>query len=286
MKPLSMFAVGIALVATLSAQAPKLEYPQASPASTVKQRVGLTDIEYTYSRPGVKGRTIFGETGSLEQYGKVWRTGANAATKITFSTPVTFGGTKVPAGSYALFSIPGADEWTVILNTVTGQWGAYAYDAKNDVVRVKATPVRLTEPVETFTIDINDIRDDSATLNLVWQNVRVPVKLTFDVVGAILPQINASMRSMAGAYDRAAMFYFEHGQDLNKAAEWIDIALRQQPDAFYLHYHKAQILAKTGDKVGAIEAARRSMELASKQDGSAKDEYLRLNQKLIDSLGK
>jgi hypothetical protein len=145
-----------------------------SPACSLKQRVGTTDIEIVYSRPGVKGRTIFGD---LVKYNEVWRTGANASTKISFNNPVKLAGTEVPAGTYALYTIPGEKEWTVIIYKDTSLWGSMDYKEANDVVRVKATPMKLAESVETFTIDINDIRDDSATLNFIWDKVRVPVKL-------------------------------------------------------------------------------------------------------------
>ena len=167
-------AAGLLCATPLFAQT-KTPAPAASPACTLKQRVGLTDIEIDYSRPGVKGRVIFG---GLVPFDKVWRTGANEATRITFSTPVKFNGEEVPAGTYALFTIPGKNEWTIILNKTAKQWGAFHYDDKADLLRVKSTPAELAEPVETFTIDINDIRDDSATLNLIWDKTRVPVKLS------------------------------------------------------------------------------------------------------------
>lgn len=170
-----VFTAGLLCTTGLLAQTPRAKAPAPSPACTLKQRVGLTDIEIVYSRPGVKGRTIFG---GLVPYDKVWRTGANEATRITFSTAVKFNGADVPAGTYGLFTIPGKDEWTVILNKTPSQWGAFHYDEKADLLRVKATPVTLADPVETFTIDINDLRDDSATLDLVWEKTRVPVKLS------------------------------------------------------------------------------------------------------------
>ena len=176
-----MIVAGLVCGSGLLAQAPKPETPAASPACTLKQRVGLTDIEIVYSRPGVKGRQIFG---GLVPYDKVWRTGANQATKITFGAPVTLNGAEVPAGTYALMTIPGEKEWTIIVNKTAAQWGAYRYDEKADLVRVKATPAALAESVETFTIDINDIHDDSATLNLIWEKTRVPVKLSVPKVVA------------------------------------------------------------------------------------------------------
>ena len=176
----------------MPAQTPKVDFPAASPACTLKQRVGLTDIEIDYSRPGVKNRTIFG---GIVPYGQVWRTGANAATKITFSTPVNLNGNDIPAGTYALFTIPGEDEWTVIINKGAAQWGAFQYDEKADVARFKVTPVELAEQIETFTIEFNRIRDDSAEINLVWDQTVVPVKIEIELTGKLVPQIEAAMAS-------------------------------------------------------------------------------------------
>ena len=266
----------------LKAPAPQVAFPQASPLATLKQRIGVTDIEVAYSRPSAKGRVMLGGN---NPYGEVWRTGANNATRITFSTPVTVQGEHLDAGTYELFSIPGKDQWTVIFQKASGQWGAYSYDAKNDILRVTAKPVALSEPVETFTIEFNDILGGSATLNLVWERTRVPVKLDTDLVGLITPKIEAAMAAPGKKpYAQAAVFYIDNGLDLDKAAAWIDAAIAEQPDAFYLIYQKARVLAKKGDKAGAEAAARQSLELASKTTGPAKDEYTRLNEALIASL--
>jgi hypothetical protein len=285
--PLRFALIGSFFAATLLAQTPppKIDFPAPSPKATVKQRVGLTDIEIEYYRPGVKGRKIFG---ALEPYGVVWRTGANNPTKITFSTDVKFGGTSVPAGSYGLYSIPGENEWTVILNKIGEKdWGAYTYSEKNDAARVRVKPVKLTDPVETFTIGINDIRTESATLNLLWEKTRVPVKLEFDVVSQLKPQIEAVMASDAPKkpYFAAAMFYFENGGDLKQALEWMDAGLKEQPEAFYMVYRKGLILAKMGDKAGALAAANESKKGAEKAPSPLlRDEYMRLNDTLIASL--
>lgn len=277
------FLAGSVLATGLFAQAPapKIEFPAASPAATVKQRVGFTDIEINYSRPSMRGRKIFG---GLQPYGEVWRTGANNATKITFSTAVKFGGADVPAGSYALFSIPGETEWTVILNKVVGQWGAYTYDAKNDLVRVKAAPLKSSMTFETFSISFNDLANESAaTLYLTWENTRVPVKIEVDVAGTLVPQIEAAMAAPEGKkpYFASAMFYFENGLDLKKAATWMDAAMAEQPDAFYMVYRKGLILEKAGDKAGALAAAQKSLEMAKKVPGLIGAEYTRLNEALI-----
>jgi hypothetical protein len=274
----SVFACGLMLASSLPAQTPNVEFPAPSPACTLKQRVGLTDIEIVYSRPGVKDRAIFG---SLVPYGQVWRTGANNATKITFSTPVKLNGTEIAAGSYSIYTIPGESEWTIIINKNTGQSGTQ-YDEKADVARFKATPVTMTKPMETFVIEFTDIRDESALLNLAWENTIVPIKFEVGLTGQLVPQIEAVMASDAKQkpYYQAAMFYYDHGQDLQKAGKWVDAAIAER-EAHYIVYLKAKILAKLGDKEGAIAAAKRSTELAIKARDTG---YVKLNEDLISNL--
>ncbi len=275
----------LGFAADLSAQAPRLEFPAASPAGTVTQRVGITDIQINYNRPGAKGRTIFG---GLVPYGQVWRTGANTATKISFSTAVKLNGTEIPAGTYELFTLPGKDEWIVIIHKDLSQWGSYAYDAKNDIARIAARPVTLGAHVETLEIGLNDLRDESATLNISWENVRVPVSLTVDVKSSLVPRIEEAMNAGGERlpYAQAAMYYFENGLDLAKAARWMDAAIAAQPNAFFLVYRKALILEKMGDRAGALATARQSIEGAKQAPSPAlRDEYLGLNQALIDRLG-
>jgi hypothetical protein len=278
-------ACSLSLVSTSPAQAPSVDFPAASPGCTLKQRVGLTDIEVDYSRPGKKGRTIFG---GIVPYGQVWRTGANAATKITFSTPVKLDGQDVPAGSYALFTIPGEYEWTIILSKNASQFGAFQYDPKDDLVRFKVAPVELGESIETFTIEFNHIRDESAVLNLVWDKAVVPIKIEIELTSKLVPQIEAAMsapgKKSASFYFQAATFYYNHDQDLNKALAWINTGLADKPNiAFEMCYLKAEILAKQGDKAGAIAAAKESTELAIKAMGPD-NSFVKMNQDLINSL--
>ena len=275
----SALVCGVLLAPSLLAQAPKIDFPAASPACTLKQRIGLTDIEVAYSRPSMKGRRIFG---SVVPFGAVWRTGANNATKITFSTPVKLNGTAVAAGSYALYTIPGETEWTIILNQGVGKSGTQ-YDEKEDVVRFKATPVNLPDTsIETFTIEFNHIRDESAIINLVWEKTVVPIKTQLELTSTLVPKIEAVMATEGGSkpYFQAAQFYYDHGQDLAKASKWVDAAIAQR-EAHYIVHLKARILAKLGDKEGAITAANRSIELAK----AAKDTgYVKMNEDLISSL--
>jgi hypothetical protein len=217
-------------VVVARAQEPKLEFPQASPAASVKQRIGLTDVEVEYSRPSVKARKIFG---GLVPYGEVWRTGANTATKLTFSADVKLEGTPVPAGSYALYTIPGENEWVVILSKVTGQWGSYQYDEKNDLLRAKVKPIALKDPVETMSISLEEVRDDAAQLAITWDKTRVTAKIETDLVAVMVPQIKTAMAGDAKKkpYFQAAMFYYEHNLDLKQALAWMDEAVKEQPDA-------------------------------------------------------
>ena len=279
-----LFAVGPVSASRLSAQTPQVNFPAASPACTLKQRIGLTDIEVVYSRPGVKNRTVFG---GIVPYGQVWRTGANQATTISFSTPVKLEGVEISAGKYALFTIPGEKEWTVIISKNAAQWGSFQYNEKDDVTRFKVNPVTLAESIETFTIEFNHIRDESAVLNLVWDKTVVPIHLSVEVTSQLVPQIEAAMAATGkksdGFYFQAATFYYNHDLDQKKALDWVNAGLADNPRIAYEMLHlKAQILAKEGDKAGAIAAAKQSTELAIKAEGPGSS-FVKMNQDLIAS---
>ncbi len=280
-KTLPILVIGglIMVTTNVMAEAPKVDFPSASPSCTIKQRVGLTDIEIAYSRPGVKKRDIFG---GLVPYDKVWRTGANSATKMIFSTPVKLDGHEIAAGTYALMTIPGKDEWTIIVNKGSEQWGAYKYDEKADVVRFKVKPTTMDHVAETFTIEFDDIKDESSSLNLVWDKTLVPIKVEVDYTANLEKQIEQVMASddPKKPYFQAAMFYYNHNKDLKKANEWVDAALKER-DAHYIVFLKAEILEKLGDKQGAMAAAKHSMELAEKANDHG---YIKQNKDLMSRL--
>jgi hypothetical protein len=264
------------------AQTPPIEFPAASPACTLKQRIGLTDVEITYSRPSAKGRTMLGH---IDPYGEVWRTGANSATRILFSSEVKLNGTPVPAGTYGLFTIPDPAEWTIILSKVSKQWGAYTYNPKDDVVRFKAKAVALSEHVETFTIEFSDFGVDSATLNLVWEKTRVPVELKADFIPKVVAQIDAAMAAEGKKpYYSAALFYLNYGLDAKRALGWLDAASAEKPNVFNIITWRARALAKTGDRKGAIAEAKHAIELAKAAPEPAGSEYVRLNEELLAQL--
>jgi len=275
-KNLLLAIIFIAFSCTTFAQ--ELKTPQPSPTAYIKQNFGLSQIEISYSRPGVKGRKIFGD---LVPYGKVWRTGANNATTITFGDDVTIGDKKVPAGNYGILTIPGENEWTVIITKQTDVTSPAAYKQDQDVVRVTVKPYQLPFSIETFTIGLGDITGDSCKLELMWDNVYVHVPITTDVDSKVMNQIKDVMQSDNRPYFQAALYYIENGKDLNQAVTWLDKAIAQNPDGFYIYYQKARALAKLGKKQDALAASNKSIELAKT---AKNDDYVALNEKLQKSL--
>jgi len=272
----------LVIATAVFAQAPKIDFPAASPVCTLKQKVGLTDISITYSRPSVKGRVMLG---GIDPYGQVWRTGANDATVITFSTPVKLNGTDVAAGTYGLFTIPGESEWTIILSNTAKQWGAYKYDAKDDVVRFTAKAMALGQPVESFTIEYSDFSVGKAKLNLTWEKTSVPIEVVADV-SAVVSQIDAVMASDGKKpYIAVAQFYYDAGLDPKKALTWVDAAIAEKPPTFSVATLRAKLLAKSGDKDAAIAQAKKAIELAKKGTEPARSEYIRLNEDIIAHMG-
>jgi hypothetical protein len=266
-----------------AAEEKKIEFPAASQHSVVKQRVGLTDVEVDYSRPNKNGREIFG---GLVPYGKLWRTGANAVTKIKFSQPVTLGGKKIPAGEYALFTIPTADEWTIIVSKDAKLQSWTDYKQENDAARFTAKPEAIPDTIETFTIELGDVKGASATLNFLWDKTRVPVKLTTDDVEQVSKQLDAIVNAATPLDPRiayqAAAFYYDNNKDMKQAAKWIDQALEKNPDAYFMHYKKAQIEAKLGNKKQAIASAQQAIDIL-KKNKSPDESAIRNAQQIIDS---
>lgn len=255
-----------------------LKTPAPSPATTVKQDFALSSIELSYSRPGVKGRKIFGD---LVPYGKVWRTGANNATTITFGEEVMIGGIKVAAGKYGLFTIPDSAEWTVIISKQTDVTSPAAYKEDQDVVRVKVAPQTLPFSLETFTIGFGNLTANSCDLQILWDNVYVHVPITAEVDSKVMAQIKTIMEKDNRPYYSAAMYYIDNGKDLNQALAWLNKAVEQNPTAFWMQYNRAKTLAKLGKKEDAKAAANKSMELAKT---AKNDAYVKLNEKLLAEL--
>lgn len=267
---------------SLSVLHAQISSPKPSPTVEVQQTVGLTEIELEYSRPGVKGRTIFGD---LVPYGQVWRLGANHSTVISFEETVNFAGKEVKAGTYGLFAIPEKDNWTIIISSQNDLWGSAGYDESKDVARFTVKTEKVPHTIETMTIDFNDFKDDGATISIMWENTAVKIPVTVDTDAVIEAQIKKELIDgdgeglEAGDYHSAAVFYHKQGKDLDQALVWMDKSIEMRPDAFYYLYRKAELLKDMGKKKDAIKTAEKSLEMAkANKDGdfgyAAKNEAL------------
>lgn len=265
-------AVSILFFENSSAQ---LKMPQSSSSQTIIQEFGLGRVTVKYSRPNIKGRSVEKD---LAPFGEVWRTGANDATVITFTDAVNLEGNAIAAGEYALFTIPGKNEWTIILNKETKQWGSYQYKQAEDVIRFKVKPIKVNEKSETFSIRFSNVMPSSANLDLVWDNFKISVKMTTDVDAKVMASIDEAMKTDKKPYYPAAVYYFENGKDLKNALEWISIAEAGDPKAPWFKYQKARIQLKSGDKTGAAETAKAGIEAAKAVNNV---EYIRLNQNIL-----
>ncbi len=281
------FGAALALTATLlaapAAQA-QIVTPQPSPKSTVMQRVGLTDVTITYSRPSVKGRTIFGGDKAVLPTGKRWRTGANATTSIKFSDDVTIEGKKVPAGEYGLYTIPTATEWTVVLNKSLKQ-GADVDGFKDDqdVARFTIKPYKLATKVETFTITFADLTPATANVAFDWDMTGAKFKITSDVDGKVMAQIDEKVIKSAApnANDlaAAAVYYYDNGKDMKQALAWIQKVNATDPK-FWNVNTEAKIRLKMKDYKGAVAAAEHSKKLAMAATPPNED-YAKMNDELV-----
>ena len=262
----------------LNTIAQPLKTPAPSSTQTIKQELGLGSVELSYSRPNMKGRKIFGD---LVPFGKVWRTGANGATTLSFTDTVTIGGTKIPAGKYGLLSIPDADSWTLIITKQLDVTSPAAYKQPEDVVRIKVTPMAIKETLETLTMQFGEVKANSANLYIFWANTAVSLPITADVNSKVMAQIDNIMNSDNKPYFNAAMYYMDNGKDLNQALTWFNKALEQNPNAFFILYQKASCLAKLGKKEEAKATALKGIDAAR---AAKNDDYVALNEKLIASL--
>jgi hypothetical protein len=255
----------------------QLSLPQPSPISTLNQKVGYSDITIVYSRPSAKGRKVFGD---LVPFGEMWRTGANASTKITFSEEATIMGNVVPKGTYALYTIPGAKNWTIILHkdlTLSGT-GGDDYKIANDLARFEVATGTQSPKQESFTITIDDISNKSASIILSWENTRVSIPFTVDTDTKAMADIKKILDGpTAGNFYSSANYYFEEGKDLSQASLWVDKAIEKAGEKYWYLRLKARIQAKLGDTKAALATIAKSSELAIK-DGdkdyaNANDKY-------------
>ncbi|WP_396211222.1 DUF2911 domain-containing protein [Flavobacterium sp.] len=261
----------------------QVKTPQASPKSVLTQVVGLTDVTVEYSRPSAKGRTVFG---NLVPFGELWRTGANANSTVSFSEDVIINGTTLKKGKYAIFTIPKADMWEVDFYVTNDNWGLPEnWDEKDVAARTNVNPIALGNNVETFTMAINNITNDSATLDISWEKTMVSIKFEVPTQKTALASIDKVLAGpTAGDYFSSAQYFYQSNGDLNKALTYINKALELNKDKpFWYNRLKSLIQAKLGDKKGAIETAKLSLVAATE---AKNNDYVKMNNDSIAEWSK
>ena len=273
-KMLSPLSIAAFLLLSFNSQA-QIETPAPSPGSTVTQKVGMTEIKIEYSRPSMKGRKIFG--GDVVPFGELWRTGANSATKITTTDSITIMGKGLAKGSYVLLTKPGKDSWEIIFNKNPAV-SVFDYKPADDVVKVMVKPMANSMTVESFTMGVANITNNSADIEIAWENTVVRIPFTNDVDGKVMAQIKQKLDGPTqNDYFAMSQYYFETGKDLKESLEFANKAIAKG-ERFWMLRHKSLVQAKLGDKKGAIESASRSLALAKE---AKNNDYIRMNEKSI-----
>lgn len=256
-----------------------LKLPALSPTAKISQQFSVSEIEIEYSRPSARGRKVFGD---LVPYGEVWRTGANASTKLTVGEDFNIGGVDVKAGKYSFYTIPGAAEWTIILNSDLGNWGAMGYSTDKDVARFKVKPSVINNMTETFTIEVGDITFNTCNIVMKWENTKVVVPVKVNNADRIAKDIVKNVENPSIPYYQAASYYYETNQNLDKAFEYVSKALESRTDAYWMWHLKAKIASKLGKKDDAIAAANKAMEVS--KGGPSEAEQKRANEAIIKKM--
>lgn len=278
MKRLILFFTAVLIFASASTCIAQVQLPQPSPTQTIKQNFGLSYIELTYSRPGLKGRKFIGV---IEPYNVIWRTGANTATRIKFIDPVEILGHQVDSGTYAIYTIPQKDgDWTFILNRGINNDGVQGYKESEDVFRGTVKAQKLPSKLETFTMQFANLRPESCDLVIKWEDFSLSIPIKTNIKDKLRAEIEAALQTDQKPYWQAAQFYNEYDNNRSKALEMVNDAIDQNKNnnPFYMVYYKAKIQKDMGDKKGAVASANESMEMAKKANNA---NYVLLNQKLI-----
>ena len=264
----------------------QVKTPQASPLAKIDQVVGLTNIQIEYSRPSAKGRTVYGD---LVPFGKHWRTGANANTTVSFSEDVKIAGKDLKKGKYALFTTPKADSWDVIFYTDTNNWGLpEEWNETKVALKVTVKPETTTKSVESFSIFLNNLTNDSGVMELSWERTTVAIPFSVPTQEAAMKSIEKTLAGpAAGDYFAAAQYFYQTNNDLNKALSWVTTAVSltaKNTDVPYWYLRlKSLIQAKLGDKKGAIVTAKESLNLAIK---AGNGDYEKMNKDSIAEWSK
>jgi hypothetical protein len=272
------------VTATAYAQAP-LKMPEQSPAATVSQTVGITEITVVYHRPAVAGRAIWGQ---LVPYGEVWRAGANENTTITFSSDVKIGGKPLRAGTYGLHMLPTAKDWTVMFSNMSTAWGSFTYDQKEDALRVTVTPRTSAVSTERLQYQFDDPTDTKVTLALLWEKLSVPIAIEVDTAKVVMANARAQLRGSTGFswqnYNRAANYWLRHGGPLDEALKLAERSIQTNPN-YQNQMTRAAILEKQGKTKEAAEQRTKAQSLATEADLN-QEAYRLLGDKKIDEAVK
>ena len=270
---MALFAAASIFTTNVNAQ---LKTPAPSPAQTVKQAFALSEITIDYSRPSVKGRIIFGDVVS---FGKVWRTGANGSTKITFGEDVKVEGNDVKAGTYAIYSVPDKDIWEIMFyKDLTMGGDVSSYKKEDEVLRFKVKSSALAANVETFTINVADVTSSKANIEIQWEKTRVAFSVVADIDTKIMKNIENSVIKDTKPYFSAASYYYENDKDMKLALEWADKAVAANPKAYWVVLLKAKIQFKLKDNKGANATATQALTLAKEDQDDA---YVKMAEKII-----
>ena len=238
--------------------------PQPSPKAKISQVVGMTDFTIEYARPSKRGRAI---VGNLIRFGELWRTGANKNTTIEFSDTIMIKGKEIPSGKYAIYALPNENSWVLYFYSKTDSWGVpKEWDESKIALSITLPVQRIDKEVETFTIDISDIKSSGANINLSWENTLISLPVEVPSVKQAMLSIEKTLSNnpKAGDYYNAAVYYLNEGHDLNQAKTWISKAVEMQDDAFWMFRQQSLILAGLNETSAAIAAAKKSLALAIK----------------------
>ena len=278
--------IASALLLAFTFGSAQVKTPQASPKAVVEQTVGLTDVKIEYSRPSARGRAVYGE---LVPFGRMWRTGANANTTISFTDDVVIGGKTLAAGKYALYTQPKADNWDIIFYTDTNNWGLpQEWDSSKEALRVSAKPEYLNRSIETLTIGMNNLDNNYGFLEIAGEKTMVSVKVEVPTSKTAMRSIETTMAGpSASDLFSAAQYYYQSNTELDKALTWMNQAIEKTPKGkdvpFYYLRQKALIQAKMGDKKGAIETAKQSLAASEKANNA---DYVKMNKDSIQEWSK
>ena len=274
------------LLFTVNLSFSQINTPRVSPASEVEQMVGLTEIEIEYSRPSMRGREVFG---NLVPFGKVWRTGADNSTKISFDTDVIISGKTIQSGTYSIFSIPNKESWEIIFYSDVELWGVPRDWSENKIVfssMFDVKKLKKSNTVETFTISFNDLTNNDVNMSISWENTSVDIKIEVPTRSMVESDINKvlSDNPKSSDYYAAAVFYRQENINLDKALEWMNKAIEMNESPRFWQYRQQSLIMAANDKFAeAVDAAKKSLNLAIEADNQ---DYIKMNRESIAEWSK